>query len=753
MATEMTDRANQAAQQDESAVAAVRSGDVERYRELVERHERRVFAVAWSRLGDAALAEEATQEAFIRAYRRLWLLGDGAKFSGWVNTIARRVAINFGLRHRRELNKRKRWALENPANALVENPDHETHPLHTPETLRQTLAELSDAHRECLVMFYLEGKSGAEAAMALGISESALRVRLHRARAATRERLEAKLEGSLAQLRPAQSLVPAVMAAVLASASAKAAAGGAGAAGASVLAKIGFTKWLLPFTSFFSLIIFLPVLALSWLLVRMELKNFRDQKGFRARLFRERSRWWIPRFALMIVGIWILMPRLNLGNGKTFFLILAGIGLVRLPFQIRRLLINRSRCAIAATASSSILFLSCLLVGLGWMPLGWCMTLIILQPFVMMRYETQQPMRMDYNLFLRGAEGLLKADGADTQLKPDRTEKELLAFARFLGTRWLASNHRWTEDGLELRLTPANATVWGMLRSLASWSQDSRLLLQPDGKVTAQLGQRDRKILQRLQGERLPSDSELENVVSRAMESAWGKFRTGDLAAAERAIGQLSEADVFIKPRARTVSTRVQRGIMIGSLLFVLVLFVLLKHYTGSFPSLSLPGISRQNYQRAMNDLKTAKTEAKRFYALDRAAKESFVAGNIEAARNYAQELMTLLPKYKGDWNYGNAIHDANLVLGRIAIREGNTEAAKKYLIAAGKSPGSPQMDSFGPNMTLAKDLLEKGERDAVLEYFMRCRKFWKMDFGKLDQWLHQVMDGKTPDFGANLLY
>ena len=52
--------------------------------------------------GDAQIAQDATQEAFIRAYRRLWLLGDGAKFSGWVNTIARRVAINFGLRHRRE---------------------------------------------------------------------------------------------------------------------------------------------------------------------------------------------------------------------------------------------------------------------------------------------------------------------------------------------------------------------------------------------------------------------------------------------------------------------------------------------------------------------------------------------------------------------------------------------------------------------------------------------------------------------------
>jgi hypothetical protein len=154
-----------------------------------------------------------------------------------------------------------------------------------------------------------------------------------------------------------------------------------------------------------------------------------------------------------------------------------------------------------------------------------------------------------------------------------------------------------------------------------------------------------------------------------------------------------------------------------------------------------------------MNDLKTAKPGEKRFYALDAAAKESFVAGNIDEARNYAQELMSLTPKYKGDWNYGNAMQDANLVLGRIAVRDGNFAAARKYLLAAGKSPGSPQMDSFGPNMTLAKDLLEKGERDTVLEYFMLCRKFWKMDHGKLDQWIQEVIDGKNPDFGANLLY
>src|ERR1700679_3358527 len=169
MQTEMTDSANPTSRLDESAVAAVRGGDAERYRELVERHERRVFAVAWSRLGDATLAEETTQEAFIRAYRRLWRRADGAKFSGWVNTIARRISINFGLRHRRELNKRERWALEISYDPAGENSATESDPMHTPETLRQTLTELPPAHRECLVLFYLEGKSGADAAAALDI--------------------------------------------------------------------------------------------------------------------------------------------------------------------------------------------------------------------------------------------------------------------------------------------------------------------------------------------------------------------------------------------------------------------------------------------------------------------------------------------------------------------------------------------------------------------------------------------------------
>ena len=155
----------------------------------------------------------------------------------------------------------------------------------------------------------------------------------------------------------------------------------------------------------------------------------------------------------------------------------------------------------------------------------------------------------------------------------------------------------------------------------------------------------------------------------------------------------------------------------------------------------------------ALEKLANAQIEEERFYALNDAAKESFVLEKTEDARTYANELLTLLPKFPNDWNYGNAVHDANMVLGRIALKEGRLDDAKRHLLEAGKSPGSPQMDTFGPNMSLAKDLLEKGERDVVLEYFELCRKFWEMGQGDLDRWSRDVKAGKIPKFGTNLLY
>jgi len=142
-----------------------------------------------------------------------------------------------------------------------------------------------------------------------------------------------------------------------------------------------------------------------------------------------------------------------------------------------------------------------------------------------------------------------------------------------------------------------------------------------------------------------------------------------------------------------------------------------------------------------------------RFYRLSDLAKQAFAADDIKNAEQYANELLALAPKYPKDWNYGNAILMGNTVLGRVALRQGQVKAAKDYLLKAGQTPGSSQLNSFGPNMSLAKELAEKGETDAVIQYFDECRKFWRMGADKLNTWTKEVKAGIAPNFGANLVY
>lgn len=145
--------------------------------------------------------------------------------------------------------------------------------------------------------------------------------------------------------------------------------------------------------------------------------------------------------------------------------------------------------------------------------------------------------------------------------------------------------------------------------------------------------------------------------------------------------------------------------------------------------------------------------EYNRWLALGDAAMLNVAVGSHDKAGPYAEELLRLAPNYSKNWNFGNALHKGKLTLGRLALRAGELESAKEFLLEAGRTPGSPTLNSFGPNMTLAKELLEKGERDAVLEYFGLCGKFWKLGGAKLREWAAVVKDGGIPDFGANLLY
>jgi len=152
-------------------------------------------------------------------------------------------------------------------------------------------------------------------------------------------------------------------------------------------------------------------------------------------------------------------------------------------------------------------------------------------------------------------------------------------------------------------------------------------------------------------------------------------------------------------------------------------------------------------------DINAATNEAERFEALCAAIRKAKISKDPNDARELAEEIEQLAPKYKGKSSYGNAIQDSNQVLGRIALAEGNMEEAKRRLLASADSDGSPTMNSFGPNMTLARELLLKGEHEVVLQYFDKCRRFWKRHSATLDSWTEDVKAGRIPNFGANLYY
>src|SRR3954449_815428 len=131
---------------------------------------------------------------------------------------------------------------------------------------------------------------------------------------------------------------------------------------------------------------------------------------------------------------------------------------------------------------------------------------------------------------------------------------------------------------------------------------------------------------------------------------------------------------------------------------------------------------SKNSYRKALEQFEKAqsidKMKASKFARLDDLAKSAYEAGEIEKASKYANELLKVANKDPDDWNHGNAIHHANIVLGRIALKNGDLTHAKQALLNAGRTKGSSQLDSFGPNMSLAEELLEKGEKDTVLQYF-----------------------------------
>ena len=149
----------------------------------------------------------------------------------------------------------------------------------------------------------------------------------------------------------------------------------------------------------------------------------------------------------------------------------------------------------------------------------------------------------------------------------------------------------------------------------------------------------------------------------------------------------------------------------------------------------------RQAYDLADND-------DRRSYLLGNLVQAAFEAESYDDVRTYATTMLdTSATTFFGAQNF----HQANMVLGRVALAENDVELAKYYLLEAGRipessSPASPgPMQLQGPNMRLASELLQRGESEVVLEYFDLCSRFWRSD--KLDDWAAVVKAGGMPDF------
>lgn len=173
---------------DEEVVSRVLSGDIGAYEQLMRRHNQRLYRMARSIVRNETEAEDIVQEAFVRAYAALSKFEGRSSFATWVT----RIAYHEALRSRRKQiqeSKHKAWlGAEMQSNGSVRS-EHdkgqEGEGLRRKEVVKmicQSFDKLSTMHRSVLMLRLVEGLSTRETAECLRISESNVKVLLHRAK-------------------------------------------------------------------------------------------------------------------------------------------------------------------------------------------------------------------------------------------------------------------------------------------------------------------------------------------------------------------------------------------------------------------------------------------------------------------------------------------------------------------------------------------------------------------------------------------
>jgi hypothetical protein len=125
-------------------------------------------------------------------------------------------------------------------------------------------------------------------------------------------------------------------------------------------------------------------------------------------------------------------------------------------------------------------------------------------------------------------------------------------------------------------------------------------------------------------------------------------------------------------------------------------------------------------------------------------AKAAVMAEDWARVRETAERVLADNESCTRTFEYGNAIHWANIALGFAALARDDLAAASEYLVRAGKTRGSPQLNSFGPDRDLARALLARGQRTAVLSYLAECRHFWEREEALIDAWRGAIERGES---------
>lgn len=171
-------------------VRRAQRGDRCAFASLVERHGGRAFAVAYAILRDREEAEDAVQEAFIKAFRYMSRLEDPERFAAWLRCIVRQECCGFLRRCRRRVALLAALALErlHPDGRTPEGAPGSV--LYRKELWDRCISGLSDRAREVVMLHYMEGHSCERIAGLMGIREGTVKSHLFKAR----RKMEAQLQ-------------------------------------------------------------------------------------------------------------------------------------------------------------------------------------------------------------------------------------------------------------------------------------------------------------------------------------------------------------------------------------------------------------------------------------------------------------------------------------------------------------------------------------------------------------------------------